>query len=299
MGEQQIAEPVYSSAGVGEARTPDGHSFQFMRGTPQEAITARGNAVDQMKDVATSREPGLLPYLTRRLSAEYMMSSAILHSRDPKVKADLVRISVKQWLAEGNRSSAVNMLAYGKAADLDLPEYDEKFVYEQYIRSIEEGNPSDAYFIAWDMVLHRAKILPKTAYNSPNLEAEWVRYQQEALRLLAENVLNRIKQDPNDDSSLDMVFDVLVLETPRHKEQEEDPKIADLIKRVAQAAVGRDIRRGNPSTAIFHATMANMPEEYMNNLKRIVDPKVVEKLQDFGERLITNIAKLKLTGKKS
>lgn len=305
MREQQ--PPEQSSTGMGTAKTPDTGSVKFSRTRGKEPILPIGSMGDQMKKVVITREPSLLNCLQEWLvqgatCRNCMASNVISNSKNPEVKADLVRIYVNQSIAEGDRHQAVDMLDYGKAAELDLPEYNEKFVYEQYKRSIEEGNPTDAYLIARRMVLGRAKILPKTAYNSFNLQDEWVINQHEALRLVAEEVLNRIKRDPaspidcHNDKNLYMVFSSLIGDVSGRKVKR-DPKDANLIDRVAKATIDRDIVRKRPDLAVVHATIAEMPEEYMKGLKRIVDPNVVQRLQDFGQRLAVNIGRL--TGKKS
>src|SRR3989338_6544602 len=102
---------------VKNVQAPDGSTFDILRHAPEGAAQSRGNALVRMREIVNKGEPENINYLNTRsgLSAEYAMSSAIMHSKKPEVKAGLTRVSVDEPLDEGNRWGAVHMLAYAGA----------------------------------------------------------------------------------------------------------------------------------------------------------------------------------------
>jgi len=182
---------------VKKVEAPDGSTFDILRHAPEGAAKIRGNALVAMRKIAEEREEGLLRYLETGsgTSAEYATSSAIIHAQNREVKADLVRVAVNSRLAEGHRDSAVSMLSYGKAGELDLPEFGMDFVQQQYDEAVEEGDFNDAKMIAKEVLGNKTEMF-KSEEGEQVDEEGWKEKEAQAFQQDAEQVLKQEAEVP-------------------------------------------------------------------------------------------------------
>lgn len=274
-------------SGVREVQAPDGTTFDIMRGAPESAAQIRGSALVKMREIVQSREPGVLQYLQTRpgISSEYAMSSGIMHSENPDVKADLVRVSVGSHLEEGDRAGAVSMLAYAQAAELPLSEYGEDFISQQYEESLQENNPRHAWSIAQTMMSKRDKIVKTDPHITQEKLQEWTEKEKKAFVLYAEDVLdlNLGHVDIRDYVELAGIFDLMKLREDGYGTGANN----DLAGRVADTMIGNDLARGKGAWALRHAIEASMPDSYIAKLRKEVSPTAVEMVKNWWDRLIT------------
>lgn len=198
-GEQQIDRSgIPGTSAVKEVTAPDGSKFQMMRGLPLEAARLRGEAFAEIRRIVQEREPGLLRYLKGGASFEYKTSSAVSHSTNPEVKADLVRVLVNEDLQEGNRLDAVSMLEYAYAAKLDLPQYNSEFILRLYEEAFGEGNFKDAQAIASEMLDKGGRIVEIPDSEKVKEREDWDKKELDAFKERANSVLAK-EIDPTDE----------------------------------------------------------------------------------------------------
>jgi len=258
---------------VKKVEAPDGSTFDILRHAPEGAAKIRGNALVAMRKIAEEREEGLLRYLETGsgTSAEYATSSAIIHAQNREVKADLVRVAVNSRLAEGHRDSAVSMLSYGKAGELDLPEFGMDFVQQQYDEAVEEGDFNDAKMIAKEVLGNKTEMF-KSEEGEQVDEEGWKEKEAQAFQQDAEQVLKQEAEVPEsvDWWKLDMLFNEC-----RFREDGYQAKTpSELSQRVAKVYIERFIvERPNLSwAALRDAAEAKLPEEYIKDLKKRLSP---------------------------
>ncbi|MBI2085954.1 hypothetical protein HYT74_01285 [Candidatus Daviesbacteria bacterium] len=275
-------QPEFVS-GVKNVAAPDGSSFDILRGASEVTTNLRGNALVRMREIVRVNEPEILHFLNAGpgISAEYAMSSGIMHSKKPGVKADLTKISVEEHLAEGDRWGAVHMLAYAKAAELPLIEYGEPFVAEQYDISLEEGDPGEAWRIARTMLSEGDKIAKIEPEVQEHATQAWAAREKRAFELHAEEVLARTDQHEGarEDWDLRSIFEELRFRQDGGFNSEIPSELA---KRVAEKVVQQDLQtKGREWTAIIDATEAKMSNEYIAQLRGHVPSTGFEKVKNW------------------
>jgi hypothetical protein len=273
----------------------DGSTFEILRHAPGAAAEIRGNALVAMREIAGQREPELVGKMSTSsgCSAEYAMGAGIAHSKDPDVKADLVRVAVRASIEEGDRSGAVSWLAYARATQLSLPEFGEAFVEAQYEAALGE-NSCDAWMIAREMLTDRAKIV-RPAEVRPEIEAErrsvWKGREDTAFKAYAEDVLAREKLEvgASGENLLTVYWGML----GRNRKVEEGGAGPDeLTVRITQAQVESDLAKGGEyweREALMNAEEAGMSDAYMAELQKRVNPGAIEKSRRFAERLAIHL----------
>lgn len=273
---------------------PDGSTFDILRDAPEGASNLRGNALVRMREIVQANEPEIFPYLNAGpgISAEYAMSSGIMHSKKPEVKADLTRVSIDEHLAEGNRWGAVRMLAYARAAELPLPEYGEPFIAEQYDIALDEGDPGEAWHIARTMLSEGDKIAKIEPEAQERATQAWTEREKRAFELHAEEVLARTEQpeEMREDWDLRNLFDEM-----RFREDggfnSETP--SELARRIAEKVVNQDLQtKGREWTSIIDATEAKMSDEYITQLRNRVSPTTFDKVRSWWNGIRAKIERI-------
>lgn len=283
-------QPEFVSA-VKNVAAPDGSTFDILRGAPEVATKLRGGALVQMREIAQANEPEILRYLNAGpgISAEYAMSSGIMHSRKPEVKANLTKVSVEEHLAEGAHWGAVHILAYAKAAELPLIEYGELFVAKQYDTSLEEGNPGEAWHIARTMLSEGDKIAKIEPEAQERANQAWTAREKRAFELHAQEVLARTNQPEGmrEDWDLRGLFDELRFRQDGGFNSETP---SDLARRVAEKVVQQDLQtKGREWTAIIDATEAKMPSDYIAQLSNQASPTTLDRVRNWWNGVRTRI----------
>ena len=288
---QEQAQFVSAVKNVG---APDGSTFDILRGAPEGATNLRGSALVRMREVVQANEPEILHYLNAGpgISAEYAMSSGIMHSKKPEVKADLTRVSIDEHLAEGDRWGAVRMLAYARAAELPLAEYGEPFVAELYDTALDEGDPREAWHIARTMLSEGDKVAKIEPEAQERATQAWNEREKRAFELHAEEVLARSEQSEGvrEDWDLRNLFDEM-----RFREDggfnSETP--SELARRIAEKVVNQDLQtKGREWTSIIDATEAKMSDDYIAQLKGRVSPTAIDKVRGWWNGVRTRIEKI-------
>lgn len=291
MAGQEQSQFVSAVKNVG---APDGSTFDILRGAPEGVANLRGSALVRMREVVQANEPEILHYLNAGpgISSEYAMSSGIMHSKKPEVKADLTRVSIEEHLAEGNRWGAVGILAYARAAELPLTEYGEPFVAEQYDTALGEGDPGEAWHIARTMLSEGDKIAIIEPEAQERATQAWTEREKRAFELHAEDVLARTEQPEGmrEDWELRNLFDEM-----RFREDggfnSETP--SDLARRIAEKVVNQDLQtKGREWTAIIDATEAKMSDDYIAQLNSRVSPTAIDKVRGWWNGIRAKIEKI-------
>lgn len=286
-----------SVSGVARVEAPDGSSFDMLKHAPEGAAESRGNALVEMRKVVAEREPRISKYLGpySRVSAEYAMSAAILHSERLDVKADLTRISLSSHLAESNRWGAVRVLAYADAARLPLPEYDDRWVADQYDAALSSGDVSGAWRIAETMLQKGDKVVksgpgPEDT-ESPAYRA-WADREKRAFEQYTEEVLQRGEQlsDEHTRWELRTIFDEM-----RYRQDggfsSDTP--SELSRQVAERMIESYLSTpGREWVALVKATEANMPDDYLAELRRRVAPTAVDRAKKLLAGVRAGVDKL-------
>jgi len=274
---------------VKNVQASDGSTFDILRHAPEGAAQSRGNALVRMRKIVNEREPENINYLNTHsgLSAEYAMSSAIMHSKKPEVKADLTRVSVDEHLEEGNRWGAVHMLAYARASELPLPEYGDEWVASQYDAAMSEGDPREAWMIAGTMLREGDKIVKREPQAAQAEAAEirppqaWVDREKRAFEQHAEEMLAREEQpaDVREDWKLRSLFDEMRF---RQDGGFNSDNPSELSRRIAEKVVQRDLAtKGREWTALLDATEARMPDDYIAKLRSQVSPTATDRVREW------------------
>lgn len=281
---------------VKNVQAPDGSNFDILRGAPEGAAQLRGSALVKMREIVGEREPENLNYLNTHsgLSSEYAMSSAIMHSKKPDVKADLTRVSVDEDLAEGHRWSAVHMLAYAKAAELPLPEYGDEWVAGQYDAALSEGDPREAWMIASTMLREGDKIVKKeqaegTTPTESRPSQAWTEREKKAFEQHAEELLAQESQpgDMRDNWELRSLFDEMRFRQDGGFSSETP---SELSRRVAERVIKEDLlTKGREWTALIDATEAKMPDDYVAQLRRQVSPTALDKAKNWWDGIKSRV----------
>lgn len=271
---------------IKKVEAPDGTTFDILRHAPEGAAQLRGGALVRMRDIVREGEPENINLLETHsgLSAEYAMSSAIMHSKKPEVKADLTRVSVDEHLAEGSRWGAVRMLAYAGAAELPLSQYGDEWVAGQYDAALSEGDANEAWMIARTMLLEGDKIVkrestPEDTEGRP--PKAWIDREKRAFEQHAEEVLAREEQpaDVRDDWELRNLFDEM-----RFRQDggftSDNPN--ELSRRIAEKTIQKDLStKGREWTALIDATEARMSDDYIANLRSQVSPTAMDRAKKW------------------
>lgn len=299
MDETKESLPHGIESNVRKVQAPDGSTFDMLRQGPgvrgpgeEGSAELRGNALVEMKSIVESREPQLLPDLNMRMSYEYMSSSAITHSKKPDVKADLVRVAVREDLAEGHRWDAVHMLAYANAAELDLPEYGEDFVKKQF-NLARISRPKEAWMIASEMVRKLDKIIkPQDEDDKQRILSEWTEREERAFREHAEVTLAQAKMPGTTELSLpDMRFIFWHMRHRRDGFNSENP--SELSRSIAETMIAMDLNtEGREWTALIDAAEARMPDDYIAELKKKIDPDDINKARNWFSKLREKLGKV-------
>lgn len=286
-------QPQFVSA-VKNVNAPDGSTFDILRNTPEGAAYLRGSALVRMREIVQANEPEILHYLNAGpgISAEYAMSSGIMHSKKPEAKAALTRVSIDEHLAEGDRWGAVNMLAYARAAELPLTEYSEPFVAEQYDAALDEGDPGEAWHIARTMLSEGDKIAKIEPEAQKRAIQAWTEREKRAFELHAEEVLARTEQPEGmrEDWDLRNLFDEMRFRQDGGFDSETP---SDLARRIAEKVVTQDLQTiGREWTAIIDATEAKMPDDYIAQLRSRVSPTALDKVRGWWNGVRTRLERI-------
>lgn len=271
-------------------------TFDLLRWAPEGAAQSRAKALARMREIVNEREPENIIYLNTHpgLSAEYAMSSAIMHSKNPEVKADLTRVSVKQHLEEGNRWGAVHMLAYAEAAELPLPEYSEEWVAGQFDAAMSEGNPRIAWSIAGTMLRNVDKIVKREpqAEGASTPPQAWVEREKKAFAQHVEEVLAREERlgDMRDEWELRSLFDEMRF---RQDGGFNSDNPSELSRRIAEKIIQLDLAtKGREWIALIDAAEAKMPDEYIAQLRRQVSPTVADRARQWASKVGDRFSRL-------
>lgn len=278
---------------VKNVQAPDGSNFDILRWAPEKAAELRGNALVKMREIVGERESDNLHYLNTHpgLSAEYAMSSAIMHSKKPDVKADLTRVSVEEHLAEGHRWGAVHMLAYARSAELPLPEYSDEWVTNQYDAAMTDGDPREAWMIAGTMLREGDKIVKREEGTEKDASQAWVGKEKNAFEQHAETVLSTEEQPGgvSDDWELRSLFDEMRF---RQDGGFNSDQPSALSRRITEKTIQRDLAtKGREWTALIDATEARMPDDYISQLRRQVSPTVIDRARNWWNGVRVKVEK--------
>jgi hypothetical protein len=270
-------------SGDRSVETPDGANLDISENIPEIVAERRGGTtVITMRGIVKEREPGILQHLYTGpgTSAEYAMSSAIIHAEQPEVKADLVRVYVQKHLDIGDHQRAIEILPLARAAELPLPEFDEKFVAGQYNTALAEGKPRQAWLIASTMVRKGGKIFKTEGEYQPS--QEWKDRDSEAFKKYAEDVLSREQDTESVISGLELR--TLLWVTTSREVNDDEP--SELSMRIAEAVIQRDLQTpGREWAALIDAANARMPDERIAEIKRQVSPSAM----DITKRLLNGV----------
>lgn len=255
---------------IQKIKAPDGTTFDALKGVPGAALQSRGHALVEIRRIVGDNEPENLHYLdTTSTSFEYATSKALIESRKPEVKTAITRVLVEQCLEEGRRDRAVGMLAYAEAAKLPLPEYDEKWIIDQYnIAKSENGLQGlyEAWWITKHMIADGDKII-----RSPS--PEWVQKETEAFKKYATEFLKQAVR-PNDDDygdDLRFLFDTMKFRNDGGYNSEQP---SDLAIEIADKMIEWDLAtEGREFMAVSHAMDAGKSKEEIDQLSRLVPQK--------------------------
>lgn len=281
---------------VKNVKASDGTTFDILRWAPEGAAQSRGSALVRMREIVRKREPENINYLNTHpgLSAEYAMSSAIMHSKKPEVKADLTRVSVEQHLEEGSRWGAVHMLAYAGAAELPLPEYSDEWVAGQFDAAISEGDPREAWMIAGTMLREGDKIVKREpqAEGVSTPPRAWVEREKRVFEQHVEEVIAREEQprDMRDEWELRSLFDEMRF---RQDGGFNSDNPSELSRRIAEKTIQRDLAtKGREWIALIDAAEAKMPDDYIAQLRRQVSPTVADRARQWASKVGDRFSKL-------
>lgn len=268
---------------VKNVEAPDGTTFDILRHAPEGAAQLRGNALVRMRDIVREGEPENINYLNTHsgLSAEYAMSSAIMHSKKPEVKADLTKVSVDEHLAEGHRWGAVRMLAYANAAELPLTEYGDEWIASQYDAALSEGDANEAWMIAGTMLREGDKIVKREPVQEARPPQAWVDREKRAFEQHATEVLAREEQpaDVRDDWELRNLFDEVRF---RQDGGFNSDNPSELSRQIAEKTIQKDLStKGREWTALIDATEARMPDDYIAKLRSQVSPTAMDRARKW------------------
>ena len=266
---------------VTTAIAPDGTGFDILRSAGHKATEIRGTALVAMRQLVSQIEPTSLSILETRegLSADYVMSDAISRVRNPELKAGLVRIQVMAQLAEGHRSAAIATLAYADASQLELPEFSEQFVHDQFHSSMNESQYYDAYRIAGTMVREGKKVIRTLELSdrdkSKGIKA-WEGREDEAFLAYAQQFITEWENrtDDTNDWRLDFLFNTYRFREDgylnRHPSQ--------LANKVAHYLVQYELGRERASVALQFAIIARFPASEIKALRQEVAPTIMDKV---------------------
>jgi len=274
----------------------DGTTFDILRNAPPQAADIRGRALVSMRQIAQDAEPDLLGYLQTGsgTSAEYATSSAILHSKKPDVKAQLVGVAINRDLEEGYRDSAVSMLAYANAAELPLEQYREPWVEEQFNLALQENNPGAANAIASEMLRKGTKIVPsimeadesgqRVNVTEQRLTERWQPREAQSFKTHAEQV--NAETNP-DEWELRGILGSIRFRTDFSPQT--DPVAKQIVDKVVQLDMSTP---GRQWTALIDAQLSGMPEDYVEDIRRQVKPTVIERATDYAKGIQAKIGQL-------
>ncbi len=248
---------------VTTAVAPDGKPFDILTAAGPEAINIRGAALVAMRQLVSQLEPTSLWILDTRkgLSADYVMSDAIRSVNNLDLKAGLVRIQVLAQLAENHRSAAIETLAYADAAQLELPEFSEQFVHDQFHTSMGEGRYYDAYRIAGTMVREGRKLIrttnPATSEKNMGIKA-WEGREDEAFLAYAQQCLEEWENrtDNSNDWRLRHLFNAFRFREDGYKNRHP----SQLATKIAHCMVQYEIDQERHSVALQFAQIARFPQ---------------------------------------
>ncbi len=248
-----------------------------------------------MRRLISEQEPESLGYLDTSggLSSEYAITSAIIHVSSQKLKADLVKVAVQRDLSQGFRAAAVQMLEYSEAAKLDLPEFGEQFVFEQYDKAIEEGDYNAAHMMAGTM-LRKGRIAVKTQTagvdaNDKGIES-WRGKEEKAFGLYVRQILDAYNEGfiKSDDWRIRLLFDAY-----RFRQDGYDGTyVSPLAQEVAKANVEAALRSGLEWVALQVAVTAKLPDDYVSELRKKVAPNAVDKVEKWANELKDRISRV-------
>lgn len=180
----------------------------------------------------------------------------------PEVKAKLVRMYMdfanQHYQPQRKHERMVQMLVYSEAANLDLPEYDEKFVEEQYQAAKDENDLLQAWDIAKLMKNDTAKML-KNADEIPG--EKWANQEAEDFKALVEQLIDFEPEDTNQRSLLHWKIEAMI-DWLRFKGGMDDLKM-----KLCRKLNKLDIEFYDLNRALRNAERADMPPEYIKELE--------------------------------
>ncbi len=182
--------------------------------------------------------------------------------RFPEVKAKLVRLYMdfaKQYYQpQQKHERMVNILAYSRAANLDLPEYDEKFVEEQYQAAKNENDLLQAWDIAKLIKNDKGKMLKNADEIS---DEKWTAQEAEDFKALVEELIDLEPEDVNQRGLLHWKIEPMI-DWLRLRGGMDDLKMK-LCRKLNQL----DLEFYGLYRALKNAERADMPAEYIKKLK--------------------------------
>lgn len=279
--ERPLIETSYGAlySGMRQVTSPDGMPFDILRGAPERAVAVRGRGLTTMREmVRESAEPEVLSYLNGRLSAEYMMSSAVIHAKDPALRNQLARVYVATWLDEGQRAAAVDAVFYARQAGANLEDvFGDEFFTDQYEGATREGNYRDAWNIAYKVLSY------EPAQEEPGLPSPWRERENESFNRHAENALKRNQEDPSLDTYIDLDH---VFQMYRFREDGyEGFEVSDLAQRVARRVVDQNVAMNRGHIALLLARESHLPPEELDALKKKVDPSAIDRARQLWNNI--------------
>ena len=238
----------------------------------------QGDALAKMRALVLVQEPMLINLLdvTSSRSFEYATLSTLRHVQSKQLKADLVRILVQQELDQGFPAAALETLERADATELDLPEFDERFVSEQYNRAIEEKKYAVAHKVAKIMLERGRKIIPtdqtQKTDQGTNLE-RWRGREEQAFELHVRQVLDAYDNGTEMDKRpilLYELFDEFRFRPDgyRNAQQGGYDYQNPLVREVALKAIAAAVQQGQEVRALEYADTAKLGKDFIAALRK-------------------------------
>lgn len=249
--------------------TPGGVTFDMLRANESDRNLV-AKVLDEAIAYCEENDAQAARILKGRASFEYKMQDAMNHTKNPEVKATLLRLLVTLRVEEGDHSGAVNALRYSKAAKLDLPQYDMQFLTDRYDAEFSQGEFDDAWRIAMDVLAHRKKMVKSSA----SLEV-WRRRKAEAYSQMLRKFVAEMEQMDLTERSSHIHVDLMILAIRIETNDDFGAGSAEnvvLQRRVIELMVKSALEQGDRRTAAWYAREAGTTLDEYGHLKP--EPKV-------------------------
>jgi|GEM_PF-5522998 len=215
-------------------------------------------------------------------SFDFVMHGAIINAKSKELKARLVELLVYFNLSHGKLSHVVEELEFGQAARLDLPQFDMKFLSNCYEQAISQGNASEAWDIAQNVLSHRSRMVKSSA----SIDA-WKDKADIALGQMLAEILLKVDQAETINRGLFLDLDLMFMRIQIHTNRQFGTgKSAVAQLKVAQTMVRAYFENGDENRANSHAEISGLDEATVAALKKDYFP---DSLADRYSRLVNGL----------